>query len=214
MSASYRTDWTAYYRKPASPARVTRRITQALLIRLMRVLAGANAPISICELGGANSCFVDAIVEQLPVKRYHIIDTNEFGLSLLEHRFGNDHVVSWERGDVLGQPSAGGLFDIVFSVGLIEHFDPTGTAAAVSSHLQLARSGGGVIITFPTPTWLYRGSRGAIEMAGSWKFPDERPLGFAEVERAIVSNGATILSRRINWPIVLTQGIVTARKVG
>ena len=67
-----------------------------------------------------------------------------------------------------------------------------------------------MIITFPTPTWLYRGTRAIAEHLGIWRFPDERPLSFEEVETEIRKHG-TILERRINWAIILTQGVVVAK---
>ena len=63
---------------------------------------------------------------------------------------------------------------------------------------------------FPTPTWLYRGTRYIAEQLGMWHFPDERPLRFDEVEDQVRKHG-TVVESRINWPIVLTQGIVIAR---
>jgi SAM-dependent methyltransferase len=79
--------------------------------------------------------------------------------------------------------------DIVFSVGLVEHFNPAQTREAVLAHFNLLKPGGVAIITFPTPTALYRLARRLIEMAGMWKFPDERPLRPREVIDAIVQRG-------------------------
>jgi hypothetical protein len=68
-----------------------------------------------------------------------------------------------------------------------------------------------VIITFPTPTLLYRVTRGLAEMFGIWQFPDERPLKPAEV-RAAVGERGEVLMTKILWPLILTQGIVVVRK--
>lgn len=206
-----RTDWDSYYRRPAATAQVTRRFTQRLLIRTFRRAIRPSSPgISICELGGANSCFADALVESLPVASYHIIDSNQFGISLLEKKYGSNGVVSWECADVMDAVNPQRLFDIVYSVGLIEHFDIERTAIAVSRHFELVKPAGIVVITFPTPTWLYRVSRGSIEAVRQWQFPDERPLGFEEVRNAISPHGK-IVREFINWPIILTQGVVVAR---
>ena len=65
-----------------------------------------------------------------------------------------------------------------------------------------------MIITAPTPTWLYRTVRGAAEAIGVWAFPDERPLRPAEIISAgeglgVLRHAATL------WPQVLTQhGVV------
>jgi SAM-dependent methyltransferase len=205
-----KTDWDAYYTKTAPTAYFTRRITAGRLLSAMRELTAGKIGISICEIGGANSCFAGTLLADLPVDQYHVIDNNAFGLELLRKRFGDAGKVSWQHCDVLGASVPIKQFDIVFSVGLIEHFDPAGTSRSVASHFRLVKPGGGVIITFPTPTWLYRITRGAIEAVDQWQFPDERPLEFVEVEKAISTHG-TVISRQTNWSIILTQGIIVAR---
>ncbi len=94
--------------------------------------------------------------------------------------------------------------DIVFSVGLIEHFDAPRTRQAALSHFDVLRPGGTAIITFPTPTLLYRITRGLAEMFGMWQFPDERPLKKAEV-LASVSERGEVLMTKILWPLILTR---------
>jgi cyclopropane fatty-acyl-phospholipid synthase-like methyltransferase len=113
--------------------------------------------------------------------------------------------------DVLAFSGFNALADIAFSVGLIEHFSPSDTKRAIQTHFDSVRSGGLVIVTFPTPTLLYRTTRRTIELLGQWKFHDERPLSFTEVLPTMERYG-TILHTEINWPIFLTQGIVVARK--
>jgi 2-polyprenyl-3-methyl-5-hydroxy-6-metoxy-1,4-benzoquinol methylase len=65
--------------------------------------------------------------------------------------------------------------DVVFSVGLIEHFDQSGTNAMIRAHFKALKPAGCAIISFPTPTWLYRAAPRLAETLGLWKFPDERP---------------------------------------
>lgn len=204
------TDWDAYYRAVPSYTSVTRRISAAKLARLFRQFI-INPPVSFCELGGANSCFVEGLGQALPIKSYHVIDLNELGLSLL----GGKRVpfpLTHENGDVLQLPKATqDNFDVVYSVGLIEHFDREGTAAAIASHFAVCRPGGLVLITFPTPTAPYRAIRAIAEMTGKWSFHDERPLGFSEVLATAEKHGE-LLHRSINWMIGLTQGYVVLRK--
>ncbi|EMF41183.1 hypothetical protein LEP1GSC079_3905 [Leptospira interrogans str. FPW1039] len=50
-------------------------------------------------------------------------------------------------------------FDIVFSVGLIEHFDVENTRKAFLNHLQFVKTPGVLIVIFSTPTFLYRMTR-------------------------------------------------------
>jgi SAM-dependent methyltransferase len=166
----------------------------------------------VVEIGGANSCFIDAILAEFRPSSYEVVDTNEYGLSLLRQRFPRSTALGLHRESVLALPPSISGADIVFSVGLVEHFDPRGTARAVQAHLQAVRPGGLVLITFPTPTWLYRVARWALEALGLWKFPDERPLRPEEVRRAIYSAGGEVLEERTLWPLVLTQHAMVARR--
>jgi len=53
-------------------------------------------------------------------------------------------------------------------------------------------------VTFPTLTLPYRVIRSVAEITGRWKFADERPLRFGEVEQFCHSQGE-IVHRSINW---------------
>ena len=203
------TDWDAYYRRPARQARVTRQVTGRLLLHLIRRHAQGE-PRTICEIGGANSCFYDRMRQAYPYARYAVIDNNAVGLDLLRERCHGDRLLTTYQEDVLRLMDGIEQADIVYSVGLIEHFTPADTATAVRKHFACARPGGLVIITFPTPTWLYRTTRALAEWLGGWRFPDERPLSLDEVTGE-ASRSGTILETRVNWAIVLTQGIVVAR---
>jgi SAM-dependent methyltransferase len=203
------TDWDSYYARPYRTASLTRKYTASILVELMRRNDGAHA--SILEFGGANSCFIDQILEEVAPARYDVIDSNQLGLDLLQSRYSRDDRVSASLGDVLAAATPERLYDIVFSVGLIEHFDSAGTAKAVATHFSHLRPGGTAIITFPTPTWLYRSVRGLAEIANDWIFHDERPLRLPEFERAVAGLGE-IKSARILWPLILTQYCVEVRK--
>jgi glycosyltransferase involved in cell wall biosynthesis len=202
------TDWNSYYSRPSRQAQVTRKITTRILLSLMRRHAPTR-PRTISEFGGANSCFYVPIRDAFPDVDYLVIDNNTVGLGMLEARARHERLTT--RNENLLQLAEGTVqADIVFSVGLIEHFDPAGTAMMIRKHFASVRPNGLVIITFPTPTLPYRVTRWLAELAGIWRFPDERPLTIGEVE-AEVRKYATIVESRINWAIILTQGIVVAR---
>jgi glycosyltransferase involved in cell wall biosynthesis len=202
------TDWDAYYRRRPGVAGLTRRYTIARL--LGAIGRHAPAPRKAVELGGANSCFFPDFRKAHPQAAYHIVDSNRTGLDLFARSNPGAPAVTLEERDVLA-PAPGGDADLCLSIGLIEHFGPEGTAAAIRAHFDAVRPGGVVVISFPTPTWLYRAARGAVELAGRWRFTDERPLGFAEVLEQVARHGQ-VLETFVNWPIVLTQGVVVARK--
>lgn len=64
------------------------------------------------------------------------------------------------RGNGFALPFADGSFDIVYSLGLVEHFRPAETAALVAEHRRVCRPGGRVILSVPNllnlPHTLYK----------------------------------------------------------
>ena len=213
MTSQKATDWDRYYTSVPPTAKLTRRYSSAVLLDAVRRYAAPRDPregLAIVEIGGANSCFLDAILAGVNCRSYDVIDTNQYGLSLLEKRFGTNPVVRPIRQSVLTL-SPDERSDLVFSVGLVEHFDPENTRKAVLAHFDLLRPGGIAIITFPTPTLLYRATRKLIEMLGMWKFPDERPLKPSEVA-AVIRERGDILCEKMMWPLMLTQYLIVARK--
>lgn len=204
------TNWDMYYISPAKTAAITRRITGRLLRRYIKMFANVDSIKSICELGGANSCFYAGIKEMCPGSRYTIIDNNERGLNLFRERFPREKRVVLLNDDILdrsfGIPGA----DLVFSVGLIEHFSPEDSFRAIRAHFCCGKPGGLVIIAFPSPTWLYRLARRLAEFVGLWRFHDERPLSIETVAREVEKYGE-VLRASINWRVILTQGVVVAR---
>ena len=103
------------------------------------------------------------------------------------------------------------LVDIVFSVGLIEHFTAQELEAVVTAHFLPLRPGGICILSFPTPTWLYRTARWISESLGMWIFWDEQPLHQAKVITLIRQYG-DLLHSHINWMAVFTQAFLVVRK--
>ena len=206
------TNWDEYYTSVPATAKLTRRYTTSVLLDILRRHAAANngEPLSIVEIGGANSCFMQEILRAVPCRSYDIIDTNEYGLSLLEKHVNGGQPVRLHCESVLDlrwRTQA----DVVFSVGLVEHFDPARTREAILAHFSILRPGGTAIITFPTPTLLYRVTRGLIEAIGMWKFHDERPLKPDEVALSVMERG-DILQQKLMWPLILTQHVLVARK--
>jgi hypothetical protein len=202
------TDWDQYYRRPFQAARLTRKITAANLVRQIQRFV-CRRPV-IVELGGADSCFFPVIRSRIRPSQYHVLDNNQVGLDRFRQRLGGATNVFTSNQDVLCL-SYQAKADLVFSAGLIEHFGPEGTLAAIAAHFQLLKPGGIAMMTFPTPTVLYRTARRLAERAGIWMFPDERPLRLEEVAAAGQPHG-TVLLKRLIWPIVLTQYLLVWQK--
>jgi putative flippase GtrA/SAM-dependent methyltransferase len=207
------TDWNAYYAHVAPTAKLTRRYTTSRLLHAIRTHASAanrDGRLAIVEIGGANSCFLDPILAGVGCRSYDVVDTNEYGLSLLAGKLKSGSVLRLHQQSVL-ELKMQAQADLVFSVGLIEHFDPAETRKAVQAHFDVLRPGGVAIISFPTPTLLYRITRKLIELLGMWKFHDERPLMLQEVTASVEQCGDVLRTKTL-WPLLLTQELLVARK--
>lgn len=206
-----KTDWDAYYDAPGAFTGITRRITTRRLLECLRRYPGPFAEARVLELGGANSCFHDAVRAALAPAAYEIVDSNRRGLDHFAARHPDLAGTRLTCADARAVYPEGTVADadLCFSVGLIEHFDEPGTRELIRCHFRAVRDGGLVVIFFPTPTWLYRTIRRTAEALGVWAFPDERPLELREVMREAERHGRVIFTD-VNWWIGLTQGIVVA----
>lgn len=206
-----KTDWDAYYSNPYKTAKYSREIIQKIIINLISKFGNtSNNELCLAEFGGANSCFFDKIQEAIKPKRYIIVDNNEIGLKKLEEKTVNLNSVAIHCKNILSLEMKE-VFDLTFSVGLIEHFSVEDTKRMIQKHFEATKKGGRVIISFPTPTFLYKITRFFAEKLGLWIFHDERPLLPKEVIDTINETG-TILYRKTIWPIFLTQHIIVATK--
>ena len=212
------TDWTRYYEKPFITAHVTRRITAHRIAKM--VLDAGGFPERhgrIIELGGGNSSFCDRFPDSNPKHPpwdgfYTVVDSNPRGTLLFWMKHPDSFNYPIVCADILTLDTASiEPADLVFSVGLVEHFPEEQTKHAIRRHFELAKPGGLVLITFPVPTFSYRLIRRVAEKLGIWRFPDERPIQLEDAVALCAEHGE-ILAKRLNRAILLTQGIVLARK--
>lgn len=212
-SASVRTNWDAYYQRPFKASSITRKITTRRILDCLRDYGGDQKDPVILELGGGNSCVYRSIVKGLQPRKYVIIDNNRIGLNKFTETYSDAQSVDLIEGDVLDLQHLPQKADICFSIGLIEHFSKPDTQKAVHAHFDCIGPEGLVLITFPTPTWLYQITRTIAETLNLWQFPDERPCTMKEVVTHLQEKGE-ILHSSIIWPIFLTQGVIVARPLG
>ena len=203
-----RTNWNAYYNRPFKTALLTRKYTTRVLLNFIRRDSG-NSDLTLTEIGGANSCFYEKIASDLAPRKYIIVDNNQLGLDKFRERLGQPAAVELYNQDIFA-PAPTERTDVVFSVGLIEHFDTEGTRTCILNHLPYLKRPGTLILSFPTPTWLYRLTRKCAEMLSLWVFPDERPLRVEEVE-AVVKTFGQVVDRKILWHIFLTQCMLVVK---
>jgi len=212
------TDWTRYYERPFITAHITRRITAHRIAKMVLAAGGLPDSHHIIELGGGNSSFCDYLYSPSPCQPgfpdcfYTVVDSNPRGTLLfwMKHPWSSSYKAVCA--DILTLDSASfEPADLVFSVGLVEHFPEEQTKIVIRRHFELAKPGGLVQITFPVPTFSYRLIRRAAEKLGIWRFPDERPIQLEDAVALCAEHGE-ILAKRLNRAILLTQGIVLARK--
>jgi SAM-dependent methyltransferase len=204
------TDWTRYYNSPYKTASITRKITGHILTKTIGKYIGNVKNLSIIELGGANSAFLNRLIKDFHPGEYIIIDNNQAGLDKTKSRITTGSNVAVYNKDILNLDIEKQA-DLVLSIGLIEHFDETDTQKAIKAHFQVLKPEGFAIMTFPTPTLLYRMIRYAAEALGIWIFHDERPLLIEEVLRTAEIYGEK-KEFKIIWPILLTQGLAVFQK--
>jgi hypothetical protein len=205
-----KTDWNKYYGKPYKTATFTRRITGRVLLDLIKRYVQKEDNFTIVELGGADSCFYELLNMTLAPSKYLVIDNNQLGLDRLRERTAAKKNLTLMNKDILNFDLKLHA-DLTFSIGLIEHFSVEDTKKAIISHFTCMKKEGILIMSFPTPTFLYRITRKISELLGLWIFHDERPLEIQEVTDTVKQFG-DILDQKILWSIVLTQGFIIARK--
>lgn len=184
----FATDWDRYYDSPAPTAHLTGRYTAHWLESMMRRYTSGRSPLSVIEFGGGNSCFFKRLAETLPIGRYEIVDLNAKSLALFEQQGHEVPAVKTaaHRTDLLKEAPALEPADIVYSVGLIEHFSPEGNTGGCKASFFLCQARRHRHHHSADATWLYRTVRAAAEMIGTWAFPDERPAEIILTQHGVI----------------------------
>ena len=211
--SSGKTDWDRYYQRPVSTARWSRRVMSDELARLFTRFAPRREPLSVLEIGGGNSCFLPRLMKELRISPYAILDSSTEGMRRAREQF--EPLYGGQIDYLLGDAftvSPSRTYDVVFSIGLLEHFDEQEAIDLVALHRRWVEPGGLVVISVPTPTVPYRLTRFVAELFGVWHFPDERPVTRERLEKWLDANGLEVVSARILWAQVLTQLVVGARR--
>ncbi len=208
------TDWDNYYKNPFKFAGFFKNFIIGRLYKLIRKHASAPKDFSILEFGAGNSCFYQLFQEKFQPSAYYIVDNNQVGLDAFCQRFGKQDNTILLNHDVLQENAIEALdCDVVFSVGLIEHFSVENTRQSIMTHLKVLKENRILVLGFPTPTFLYRITRKISQWLGMWMFHDERPLKIKEVVDVLKPHG-DVLETQIIWPIFLTQAMVVFKKKG
>ncbi|MBQ7402555.1 MAG: class I SAM-dependent methyltransferase [Lentisphaeria bacterium] len=200
------TNWEKYYLSPLPTSGWSRMIVRHNLLQMLRK-TNLSQGCSIAELGGGGSSFYRKISDEFQTEHYTVYDSCTAGIQAFIRKNPNGKTV---KTDLLSfQPDQ--TFDLVFSVGLIEHFPPESTKKLIKKHFEMTNPDGWVVLFFPTPTLLYRGVRSLAEFSGLWDFPDERPLAPQEVRSTADQYGICRDSKLI-YANFLTQYALLYRK--
>lgn len=135
------TDWTEYYKKPKSRwSTFTQKFTLEYLINRMREI-GVNGNWEICECGGGNSCFAQDLIDEFRIGTYDIIDKCELGVEKARNKLINSKSYCLDLTEKI-ESDLYGRYDLVYSIGLIEHFDDDNRRKVIENHFALCKRGG------------------------------------------------------------------------
>lgn len=180
------TDWEAYYSKRKSIfSSLTQKFTLKKILYCIEKYGGNSG--DIMELGGGNSCFAKQLMKlcKRSINTYSIIDNCSLAVSKFKQMEipGNAYLLDLTLDNITGNIIE--CYDIVYSIGLVEHFQGKDLEQIIKNHFLLCKEGGMVLISVPTPTIQYCFTRKLMEKLRVWDFPDEKPLRYDEVEQFI-----------------------------
>ncbi len=141
--------WDDYWRAVKLPAEVTRGAqtsTDAILDVIDRFVA-SDAPLSVLEVGGAPGGYLVHVWREFG---HHVcvLDNSPVGIELARRNFALLGIPGQVLpGDLFAPTRPTPQFDVVFSLGLIEHFDDTGSV--VAAHLEYLKPGGTLVVGCP-----------------------------------------------------------------
>lgn len=210
-----KTNWKEYYRKRTVISQCSAWLCAKNLYSVFhKNQLGETIEVKrIVELGGGNSALYKYIRKFFPQAYIILIDKEEFNESAFCRESCNDARLQCKVEDILTQKADyDASADLVFSIGLIEHFSVKDTALMIRRHFEQCRPGGLVLLSFPTPTFMYRSVRGLMEKLNLWIFHDERPLQVYEVECEMNRYG-TKIGEKLDSRMGLTQKILLYKKL-
>jgi SAM-dependent methyltransferase len=144
--------WDAHWKGRQLPIAVDERLAspyQREILGVFRRVLPSGPQFSTVEIGGAPGGYL-AYIARTFGHQVHAIDISPVGCRMLEENFRlleipvSVYCLDALNGDLSGLPR----YDVVYSLGLIEHFDdPT---PMVRKHVELAKPGGLVVIGLPS----------------------------------------------------------------
>jgi len=207
--------WDRYARRNHPSRLITRLFHYDVVYRACANLLQAatfNEPVTILELGCGTAYVARRMAERLPTRRLVVVDANPTMIEIARQVLqGLDCEVESVQADCF-QMDLPEKFDLVYSNGLVEHFDDRARARLLQIHTDHVKDGGYCIVHAPTPTLSYRFFRTLSRWLGRWEHEDERPLPMDQLVREVARTGLEVLKTGYFWRTYLTEAGVIARK--
>lgn len=203
------TDWSKYYenRESSFIRNINAKIRDNIFKKMLN--KSSYSITSMLELGGGDSCFYIFFSNINKNLEYNVIDSNEYGVELFNKKHEKEGVKAFCHN--IFEYNNDKQYDLVLSSGLIEHFSESGTADMIKKHFDFCKQDGYVLMTFPTPTFLYTSVRKTLELMGKWIYHDERPLKLEEVYKECGKYGK-IIDYKLMWLLGTTQYAIFIQK--
>ncbi len=141
--------WDSYWEAMALPRRIDWGHTASLdaILSVIDRHVPTGAGITALEVGGAPGAYMAFFIERYGVEG-SILDYSEVGCEATERNFELLGMpITVNRGDMFASDLDIGQFDLVYSMGLIEHFGNLGEV--MRRHVALAKPGGIVMVGCP-----------------------------------------------------------------
>lgn len=176
-------------------------------VRLLRSAAAGRKNVRALEMGAGGSRVLPYLARKFGFRVFGS-DFSPAGLRLLRANLALEEVDGGVvREDLFQSSLAPASFDLVFSSGLVEHFEDT--AAVVAEHLRLVKPGGSLVVIVPNLQGFYARilkrlalpllSRhrifGPAELAGIFE-----KLGVAQVRAGYLGSFYVHVGRDADWP--------------
>lgn len=201
------TDWKKYYSK--KPIKIIIKKRNNNICFILNVLKsnsffGGN----VLEYGGGNSMVAEAISNSFDVRKFTIVDSNKYGIELLKNR-NIDNLNA--RCESIFEYKDEKIYDLIYSIGLIEHFQENNLIKCIKEHFRYVKDGGYVLITFPVKCFRYMFIRAVMEVFNLWRYTDEVPLNNKKIGDILKDYGDVIVNE-VNSKLILPQAFILVKK--
>ena len=181
-------------------------------VNLLQVTKFSEA-ISILELGCGPSYIARRIAERYPTRRLVVVDNDPTMIEISKKVLRGLHCDVEIIEDDFFQTDLPERFDLVYSNGVVEHFDEPTRSLLLDIHANHLDDGGYCLIHVPTPTLPYRFLRALSCQFGLWEHEDETPLPAEQLSREMTRTGLEVLKKSYYWRLYLTQVGIIGRRI-